>query len=288
MAHANLFTDIEELKAWAGNLDILHFPTIQARIEDMEALEEAPMGSQVIDEVISAHLHDLNNADDVKEWASNNHLQTNEMVKKRLGELKVYHCEYCTQVFNKRSHIARHIQNVHEKKTLPCIKCEKNFSSNYNRLRHQPVCTGPSLMMRTYSCHKCKATFVNIKQVKQHSRFHIDETDHATKRRRVNDTDGDTSFETTPGPSSDERTSSSIPTPGPSSDVGTHINPTPGTSDSAKSYTCRMCKARFTNRKSLYVHHMRHKQEGSGLKLQPVPFSEDQLRGGKITKRMKL
>ncbi|XP_033759114.1 PR domain zinc finger protein 5-like [Pecten maximus] len=189
------FSNLDELRKWADDLGIIHFPAIINRISDLQALEGDPMDIQSVDQTIYTSLLEIDDPEEVKERAKFNNLGSHEMAAKRIRELCEHCCEHCTSVFTRKSSLARHMESVHARKAFECHKCEKKFSSNFNRVRQQKMCTEKTLILRSFNCSVCNASLPTLAELKKHSVFHIQEHNRE--------------FEPMPGPSRE-------PMPGPS------------------------------------------------------------------------
>nr|XP_022301117.1 uncharacterized protein LOC111109328 [Crassostrea virginica] len=183
----------------------------------------------------------------------------------------VFSCGFCTKCFTKKKYLQRHLWKFHKiVQSVNCKYCDKTISEQ--DLQDHINCHHAN---KLYVCKFCQKTFTNKWNCGLHKRKCTLNPQNDITAQEVSATCSsppEPSHHSSPSnlqhqPTERDRFEDS-PRPGPSR----------ATSPAAPSkiFHCRSCNSAFSNRRELYVHHMRyHYQTGRGG-LQPLPYAHGQ------------
>lgn len=85
-------------------------------------------------------------------------------------ERKIFECEKCGKVFNKKDHIKTHFEQVHLKKKKMCITCKQKFHPLGLKRHQRENCMGS---IKKIECTICGKMFTREEHRKKHKeQFH--------------------------------------------------------------------------------------------------------------------
>ena len=115
--------------------------------------------------ISSVHDKEIFSCDECEKSFTNKSNLRRHYLSKHNFDSKKFECDLCQTTFTENSTLKRHLESVHEKVTVSCDQCDKEFSLNSIRWHKRIVHEGIK-----YDCNKCEKVFKYKHSLDKHIR----------------------------------------------------------------------------------------------------------------------